>query len=150
MTKPDTLPAGATKARELWLDVIEGRRHALKHGYFCTRQPDDEERANAITNRQARDAETRFFSSTFPWATSTQQHRFGTNKLVETLSRLLTTIIDAVYVRTIRSCTCTKLMIRLVCPSYAGRSLSNFTHVSVISAHIPRPSHLSPPHMFLE
>lgn len=101
MTKPDTLPSGATKARELWLDVIEGRRHSLKHGYFCTRQPDDADRANAISPKQARVAEAQFFAKTAPWATSTQQQRFGTNNLVETLSRLLTNLIDSVYVTVI-------------------------------------------------
>ncbi|KAJ6623842.1 hypothetical protein B0H10DRAFT_2186906 [Mycena sp. CBHHK59/15] len=40
----------STKSRALWLDVIEGRQHKLLHGYYCTWQPDDEERAKGITS----------------------------------------------------------------------------------------------------
>ena len=98
MTKPDTLTSGATKAREIWLDVIEGRRFPLRHGYFCTRQPDDDERMNGITAEQARQAETTFFKNTSPWSRSTQQQRFGTNYLIASLSRLLSQVIDESYV----------------------------------------------------
>ncbi|KDQ60446.1 hypothetical protein JAAARDRAFT_191825 [Jaapia argillacea MUCL 33604] len=94
MTKPDMLSSGATKSRELWLDIIEGRRHSLSHGYYCTRQPDDVERARGISAAEARDAEAAYFSQTSPWATATHQHRFGTTNLVVTLSKLLTQIIN--------------------------------------------------------
>lgn len=47
MTKPDMLNTGSTKALSQWLDVIEGRRHPLVHGYYCTRQMNDAERSNA-------------------------------------------------------------------------------------------------------
>ncbi|EKM52205.1 uncharacterized protein PHACADRAFT_198273 [Phanerochaete carnosa HHB-10118-sp] len=75
MTKPDTLPAGATKARDLWLD------------------PDDDERAKGITNAQARDAEMAFFRHNAPWSTSSQKYRFGTAQLVASLSKVLTKVI---------------------------------------------------------
>ncbi|KAH9921275.1 P-loop containing nucleoside triphosphate hydrolase protein [Amylocystis lapponica] len=94
MTKPDTLSAGATKSRELWLDVLEGRSRPLTHGYYCTRQPDDAERAAGITAEEARAAEAAFFARTAPWATSMCQDRFGTHNLVKNLSRQLTQIID--------------------------------------------------------
>ncbi|KAI0791138.1 P-loop containing nucleoside triphosphate hydrolase protein [Abortiporus biennis] len=94
MTKPDTLTSGATKARDLWLDVLEGRRFSLRHGYYCTRQPDDDERSQGITTQQARVAEQVFFAKTSPWSKSTQQNRFGTNNLVASLSKLLTQVID--------------------------------------------------------
>ena len=93
MTKPDTLSAGSTKARDLWLEVLEGRRHTLHHGYYCTRQPDDEERSRGITGANARAAELTFFESTKPWAGSNHRHRFGTTNLVQNISRLLTQII---------------------------------------------------------
>ncbi|KAJ7149427.1 P-loop containing nucleoside triphosphate hydrolase protein [Mycena crocata] len=93
LTKPDLLSAGSTKSRALWLDVIEGRRHKLFHGYYCTRQPDDEERAKGISSQEARKAEVAFFARSAPWATSTQQERFGTENLIATLSRLLVNII---------------------------------------------------------
>ena len=80
------------KAR--WLDVIEGSAHPLKRGYYCTRQPDDAERAAGIDATEAREAEAAFFANTSPWRNSTQQQRFGTINLVRNLSRLLTQIID--------------------------------------------------------
>ena len=98
MTKPDTIPAGATSMRENWLAVIEGRRHTTRLGYYCTRQPDDDERAHNITSQQARAAEKVFFSSTSPWTASTSKERFGTENLVASLSKLLAKIIDDSYV----------------------------------------------------
>ncbi|KZT07896.1 uncharacterized protein LAESUDRAFT_811749 [Laetiporus sulphureus 93-53] len=96
LTKPDTLAVGSTKLREAWLELIEGRSdtNRLVHGYFCTRQPDDAERAAGITHAQARIAETEFFSSTPPWSSSSHQHRFGTANLVSTLSNLLIKYIN--------------------------------------------------------
>ncbi|PIL25642.1 transporter [Ganoderma sinense ZZ0214-1] len=93
LTKPDTLPAGATKSREMWLDVLEGRRHQLKHGYFCTRQPDDDKRLLGISPADARADEVEFFKSTAPWSTSVAHSRFGTSNLVKNISELLTGII---------------------------------------------------------
>ena len=97
LTKPDMLSAG-TKARNLWLDVIEGRRSPLLHGYYCTRQPDDVERANHISSVEARQAESMFFEKTAPWATSLRKDRFGTNNLVASLSTLLEQVIKTTYV----------------------------------------------------
>ncbi|KAK7679580.1 hypothetical protein QCA50_017290 [Cerrena zonata] len=93
LTKPDTLTAGAVKVRELWLDVIEDRRHKLKYGYYCTRQPDEDERMRGITVDEAPIAEERFFSQTAPWSSSSYRHRFGTKHLVESLSMLLSKVI---------------------------------------------------------
>ncbi|TBU24235.1 P-loop containing nucleoside triphosphate hydrolase protein [Dichomitus squalens] len=93
MTKPDMLTAGATKARSLWLEVLEGRRHPLRHGYYCTRQPDDDERTRGITTAEARAAESAFFQNTTPWCESTHRDRFGTTYLVQNISSLLTQII---------------------------------------------------------
>lgn len=102
MTKPDTVSEGAIKVRENWLNVIEGRLHQTKHGYFCTRQPDDKERSEGITSAQAREAERKFFAKTTPWSTSSCQDRFGTENLIANLSKLLARIIDESYVS---SCT---------------------------------------------
>ncbi|OSD00780.1 hypothetical protein PYCCODRAFT_1437127 [Trametes coccinea BRFM310] len=93
LTKPDTLTAGSTKARQMWLDVLEGRRYPLLHGYYCTRQPDDDERSRGVSGAAAREAEAKFFTKTAPWATSQHQHRFGTANLVQNISKLLTQII---------------------------------------------------------
>ncbi|CCL98324.1 uncharacterized protein FIBRA_00318 [Fibroporia radiculosa] len=91
LTKPDTLPPGSSKMRELWLEVLEDRSSSnrLHHGYFCVRQPDDDERAAGITTTQARAAEEAFFTSTSPWNQSSHRSRFGTYHLVRTLGKLL-------------------------------------------------------------
>ena len=80
--------------KDLWLDVIEGRRFPLKLGYFCIRQPDEDERAANISSGAARPADLFFFASPTLWSTSLQQYRFGTERLVPALSGHLTRIID--------------------------------------------------------
>jgi hypothetical protein len=80
------------------LDIIEGRRHTLAHGYFCTRQPDDAERFEHISAAQARLKEKSFFETTSPWSTSAHQHRFGTQNLISRLSDLLIQVINNSYV----------------------------------------------------
>ncbi|KAJ3998695.1 P-loop containing nucleoside triphosphate hydrolase protein [Lentinula boryana] len=94
LTKPDMLTTGSTKVARLWLDVLEDRRHPLRHGYYCTRQPDDDERSAGIAQKQAREAEEKFFKTTVPWCQSTSPTRFGTQNLVCTLSRLLVQVIN--------------------------------------------------------
>ena len=96
LTKPDTLTAGASGAKERWLDVIEGRnvQFPLRLGYYCTRQPDEDERQAGITNKAARQAEAEFFAKTHPWSMTTQRQHFGTKNLVASLSKLLSKIID--------------------------------------------------------
>ncbi|KAI0324482.1 hypothetical protein GY45DRAFT_1393054 [Cubamyces sp. BRFM 1775] len=93
MTKPDTLTTGSTKARQMWLDVLEGRRHPLLHGYYCTRQPDDDERLQGLLGAAARQLEEAFFSTTSPWANANCQERLGITNLVKNISKLLTQII---------------------------------------------------------
>ena len=91
LTKPDLVTTGAQKAR--WMDVIAGREHALKHGYYCARQPDDDERANGISSEEARAAEAAFFAKTVPWARQLHTGRFGTQNLITSLSELLAKMI---------------------------------------------------------
>lgn len=93
MTKPDMLTSGSTKALELWLDVIEGRRHPLIHGYYCTKQPNDAERSAGISSAAARQVEMEYFNTNAPWKRSMQKGRFGTNNLITSLSALLVQII---------------------------------------------------------
>lgn len=88
------LTAGSTKARGIWLDVIEGRLHPLLHGYFCTRQPDDEDRSHGITAKEARLAEAAFFSENSPWANCSVRNRLGTENLISMLSMLLVQVIN--------------------------------------------------------
>ncbi|KAJ7852493.1 P-loop containing nucleoside triphosphate hydrolase protein [Mycena olivaceomarginata] len=92
LTKPDLLSRGSA-SRQLWLDVVEGRRHQLHRGYFCTRQPDDEERVQDIPLFDARQKEASFFSQTTPWSTSTRKQQFGVENLLATLSSCLVEMI---------------------------------------------------------
>ncbi|KAA1467040.1 hypothetical protein DENSPDRAFT_926310 [Dentipellis sp. KUC8613] len=92
ITKPDVVGKGS-KSRELYLDVIEGRNKALLHGYFCTRQPDDDDREKGITYDEARRAEAQYFDTNKPWCDSTHKNRFGVKNLLATLSPLLEKII---------------------------------------------------------
>lgn len=93
LTKPDALGPGATSSRRLWLDVIEGRRQPLLHGYYCTRNPDDDERLGGLSPAEARALEAKYFSNTAPWSESVHRKRFGTNNLVSSLSTLLVQVI---------------------------------------------------------
>ncbi|KAJ3722601.1 P-loop containing nucleoside triphosphate hydrolase protein [Lentinula raphanica] len=94
LTKPDMLGTGSTKAAQLWLDVIDGRRHPLVLGYYCTLQPNDDQRSAGIEHSTAREGETKFFETTAPWCQSTNPSNFGTHNLVSTLSKLLVQVID--------------------------------------------------------
>jgi Dynamin central region len=93
LTKPDTLPPTSTNARSMWLDVLEGRSHPLKHGYFCTKQPDDVDLEAGITTAEARAAEADYFAHNAPWSNSLQRHRLGIDNLIKMLSTLLIQVI---------------------------------------------------------
>ncbi|KAK0463456.1 P-loop containing nucleoside triphosphate hydrolase protein [Desarmillaria tabescens] len=94
LTKPDMLPEGSVKNRALWLDVIEGRRFPLKHGYYCTRHPDDADRSQGLSSAEARKAEMDFFARTEPWNISIKPHYFGVKNLTAALSSLLIQVIQ--------------------------------------------------------
>ncbi|KAI0041019.1 P-loop containing nucleoside triphosphate hydrolase protein [Auriscalpium vulgare] len=91
LTKPDVISKGS-RSRDLWMDVIEGRKHRLTHGYFCTRQPDDDERDKGITAEEARKFEETYFATNTPWSLSSKE-RFGIRNLSKTVSPLLAKII---------------------------------------------------------
>ncbi|PBK78915.1 hypothetical protein ARMSODRAFT_947905 [Armillaria solidipes] len=94
LTKPDMLPEGSVKNRALWLDVVEGRRFPLKHGYYCTRHPDDADRSQGMTSEEARKAEMEFFARMEPWNISIKPHYFGVKNLTAALSSLLIQVIQ--------------------------------------------------------
>lgn len=94
LTKPDMLTEGSIQIKNLWLEILEGRsRHKLVHGYYCTRQLDDSQRAASIAPTEARRLEKEFFKKTRPWNQSAQD-RFGTDQLISTVSNLLIGIIN--------------------------------------------------------
>ncbi|KIK58161.1 hypothetical protein GYMLUDRAFT_74954 [Collybiopsis luxurians FD-317 M1] len=95
LTKPDMITNGSKKVLQNWLDVIEGRQHRLAHGYFCTRQPDDDERATHLTRESQREREETFFTITMPWCQSNARERLGTQNLVNALSYFLMDTIQS-------------------------------------------------------
>ena len=94
LTKPDTIPSGSTEKRKQWVDVLMGREHTTRHGYFCTRQPDDAERAKLISSTDARAAEKHFFDKEQPWSDLNCRERLGTENLLTTMSRLLSQMMQ--------------------------------------------------------
>ena len=92
LTKADALPPGS-RARDNWLEVIEGRKKVLTHGYFCTRQPDDAEREQGVDHPTARANELAFFEKNEPWAKSTHKNHFGIRNLVRKIGPLLQRVI---------------------------------------------------------
>ena len=94
LTKPDTLLPGASGARKRWQDVIQGREHKLRHGYYCVRLPDDEERMRKVTRADALKIANEFFENNLPWNTIPDRNRFGIPNLVMDISRLLVSLIE--------------------------------------------------------
>ncbi|KAI0633204.1 P-loop containing nucleoside triphosphate hydrolase protein [Trametes polyzona] len=95
LTKPDAIPEGSTGLKRNYLNVLEGRAHQTRHGYYCTRQLDDAERANKLSPSEARVIEAKFFEENMPWATSSHRHRLGIVHLVQAISERLLEVIRA-------------------------------------------------------
>lgn len=103
LTKPDMLTSGSIDAHTHWIQVLSGNGpYPLKHGYFCTKQPDDEQRRLGITASDARTSENLYFETAKPWVGLREndvasgikmRERFGMQKLVTRLSDLLVQII---------------------------------------------------------
>jgi hypothetical protein len=92
LTKADAVLAGEEPA---WLEVLEGKRHLLKHGYYVTKQPGPDELSKKPSFKDTRDQERRFFAATEPWK-STSAHiksRTGIPNLTIELSKLLSHLI---------------------------------------------------------
>jgi GTPase SAR1 family protein len=94
LTKPDMLGDGAVNARQLWLDVIEGREHKLKHGYYCVRLPDDAQRAQRLSKPALQRIAADYFDTTSPWSEVTDRGRFGILAFVTDISVLLVSHIN--------------------------------------------------------
>ncbi|KAJ8519228.1 hypothetical protein ONZ45_g3813 [Pleurotus djamor] len=94
ITKPDLLGPGAVESLARWKDIVLGKTHILRHGYYVVRLPDDTDRNKGMENSKARSQETKFFQK-MPWGDpSMPQGRFGIAHLVEDLSRLLVERIE--------------------------------------------------------
>jgi hypothetical protein len=78
----------------MWKDVLQGKSHPLKHGYYCVRLPDDDERSSHISHDECENLATALFESTSPWSDIADRSRFGTANLVTDLSKLLIDLIE--------------------------------------------------------
>ncbi|KAJ7640281.1 P-loop containing nucleoside triphosphate hydrolase protein [Mycena polygramma] len=93
LTKPDLLGAGASGSRQKWKDILEGKEHQLKHGYYCVRLPDDDERSRGISRAESEQRAGEYFGSTQPWR-DLDRSRFGIPNLTSFLSQLLVARIE--------------------------------------------------------
>ena len=98
LTKPDMLSEGSVNARQSWLDVIEGRKHKLNHGYYCVRLPDDAQRAQRLSRSAFQRIAADYFDTTAPWSGVADRGRFGIPGFVTDISVLLVNHIKKVYV----------------------------------------------------
>lgn len=88
------LGEGASNARTIWKEVLEGTRHATKHGYFCVRLPDDEQRARGVMRVEAQQIADAFFNTKVPWNEINDRSRFGIPNFVQYISALLVKLIE--------------------------------------------------------
>lgn len=99
LTKPDTLSSGAINQRRRWVEIIEGRsEHRLRHGFYCVRLPDDEERTQHISRSESQRRAAQYFDTTSPWKDVADRRRFGIPGFVSDVSRLLMQLIEEVCV----------------------------------------------------
>ncbi|KIJ08543.1 hypothetical protein PAXINDRAFT_120297, partial [Paxillus involutus ATCC 200175] len=94
LTKPDILGEGAVNAKKLWLDVIEGHQHALKHGYYCVRLPDDAQRTQRLSRAAFQKLEGEYFDTNLPWSQAKERGRFGIPPFISQMSALLVKHIE--------------------------------------------------------
>jgi hypothetical protein len=92
LTKPDTVEDGE---HGQWIQILRGSSHRLKHGYFVTKQPNQDALKRGVDNDEARKQEIEFFKTKEPWATELQdlEHRFGTGNLARYLAEELGALI---------------------------------------------------------
>lgn len=92
LTKPDTIEPGE---HAQWVEILRGRSHRLRHGYFVTKQPNQDALNRGVDGAQARIQEEQFFATTEPWCTELldMRHRFGTPALATYLAKELGELI---------------------------------------------------------
>ncbi|KAF8519778.1 P-loop containing nucleoside triphosphate hydrolase protein [Hysterangium stoloniferum] len=92
LTKPDAISALETQD---WLEIIEGKKHPLKNGYYVTKQPSPEQLALNPSFKEARTQEEVYFATEEPWVSSSShiKERIGIRKLTNALSLLLSKLI---------------------------------------------------------
>ncbi|KAL0563872.1 hypothetical protein V5O48_018190, partial [Marasmius crinis-equi] len=93
LTKPDLVGPGEIGKQKRWKSTIDGETDQLKHGYYCVRLPDDEDRK--LDSRTFQRKAESFFASEPPWNEVVNRDRFGVQNLVSSLSRLLVGLIES-------------------------------------------------------
>ena len=87
LTKPDLVDKGAERGV---VDLINGKKHKLKLGWFIVRNLSQEQLTSRATNRDTLELE--FFRNTTPWNTLDQEN-IGIKALKERLREVLTAAI---------------------------------------------------------
>ena len=75
-----------------------GAEYPLKHGYYCVRLPDDDERSQAMTRADYQRLADQFFNATSPWKDILHSQRFGVPNFVSDISKLLVGLIETKHV----------------------------------------------------
>ena len=91
LTKPDRIPSGE---EDRWLQFIRDEAEPLDNGWFAVKQPGTKDLKGGITWEEARRQEREFFSTAPAWPLESEyRHRFGTDNLSESLSKILSDLI---------------------------------------------------------
>lgn len=76
---------------------MKGDKHALRLGYYVTKQPDTAQLRQRLSRSEARELEKQFFKGNAPWNTSETNKirgRFGVENLTKELSEQLSRLIE--------------------------------------------------------
>ncbi|KAK1227834.1 hypothetical protein PQX77_009147 [Marasmius sp. AFHP31] len=92
LTKPDSVGLGDTGAQKRWKKILDGEDSKLKHGYYCVRLPNDEDRK---MDSQAFLTKVEDCYNSPPWSDVASRDVFGVQNLVSSLSKLLVDLIES-------------------------------------------------------
>lgn len=82
---------------EGWLQILSNQTRKLHHGYYVTRLPSPKERGKM--SKDLREFEKDWFTTYAPWnGKNMDKTRYGTAKLTEALSSILSKMITELYI----------------------------------------------------
>ena len=84
----------ASQLQEKWKNVLLGKEHPLRHGYYAVRLPNDDERLRDITPAESQTQAAEFFKLTSPWSKVRDRGRFGIPNLVRDVGILLVQLME--------------------------------------------------------
>ena len=101
VTKADRVSVSAIGRQKAWKDLFEGRTtsHKLRLGYYAVSLPDDKQRADNISRREAQQRADQVFDTVAPWKDlkATCPGRLGVRALVHDISPLLLKMLVDAY-----------------------------------------------------